>query len=386
MAAGSAGKKFQAPALLAHVDAGKVMKLAQRVEHTLMTEALFPDPKQIDPNLILVSPRNRLGASPNVQHVHFGILKSFLKSSFDRYRLAVDICVEYMSEKGIHQFLDHNRRFSHGNKFLPTILPSVTSGPVYASLACTHLNLALRCIKQGSQSPIGDLSAMISGPDNKSLKEVALDGHKWWVLPEHVGSDKQIDISLWRNQDQNENQATNEIEIMRTITHSAKKLLEGGQGKVSLGDLVSAAQRKNPAKISSTTWMSLTKYYIGFLENGAGDLVEDLSEFHSACVDPRELTVSLRLFQLLAGEDAFRSCPYFRHYMVTTQYTTEKMQSCSYGPSVSQCLEHSHIIMFAKKPADVKALERTIQGLREKYLPILAKGLGDRVARLEMTI
>ena len=106
------------------------------------------------------------------------------------------------------------------------------------------LNLALRCSKQGSHSPIGDLSALISGPDNKSLKEVALDGHKWWALPEHVGSDKQIDISMWRNQDHNENQSTNEIDIMRSITHSAKKLLEGGQGKVSLGDLVSAAQRK----------------------------------------------------------------------------------------------------------------------------------------------
>ena len=70
----SASDRFQAPNPTTSVDQGKFKKLAQRVEETLTTETLYAEPKQLDPNVALVSPLNRLGASPNVQHVHYGIL------------------------------------------------------------------------------------------------------------------------------------------------------------------------------------------------------------------------------------------------------------------------------------------------------------------------
>ena len=72
-----------------------------------------------------------------------------------------------------------------------------------------------------------------------------------------------MDISLWRNQDQNENQGAHEIELLMTIKNSAEQFLKTGQQKVSLGDLVAHASRKNPAKIQVTTWQTLSKYYIG---------------------------------------------------------------------------------------------------------------------------
>ena len=363
------------------MDPGKFLKLAQRVEETLTKEILHQEPKQLDPNVVLVSPLNRLGASPNVQHIHFGILKSFLKNSFDRTRPAIGICIEYRSEQGIKQLLEHNRRFSQGNKLLPPILESATTGPLYGSLACTHLNLAFRCLKNATQSPLGDLWSLL---DHPTLKEVALNGHRWWVLPETLTKEKQMEVSLWRNQDQNENQAINEIEILQTITVVAKAFLSQGKDKVSVGDLVASAQKKNPAKVSPQTWMSLTKYYIGFLENGVAELIEDLAEFHSYCVDPRELTVSLKLFNLMATEEAFKNCPQLRHYLILTQYTMEKVQASSTGPSISQFLETTQIINFAKKPDQVKQLEEIIRDLKNKYLPILSPKVGERCARLEI--
>ena len=33
--------------------------------------------------------------------------------------------------------------------------------------------------------------------------------------------------------------------------------------------------------MSPQTWMSLTKYYIGFLDNGVAELMEDLAEYHA---------------------------------------------------------------------------------------------------------
>ena len=96
----SAADKLQAPKPTASVHQGKFKKLAQRVEETLTTEALYAEPKQLDPSVVLVSPLNRLGASPNVQHVHYGILKSFQKNAYGRTRPAIGICVEYRSEQG----------------------------------------------------------------------------------------------------------------------------------------------------------------------------------------------------------------------------------------------------------------------------------------------
>ena len=255
MAAAEPGK-FEGPKAHAAVDMGKFQKLAQRVEETLTTEVLFPEPKQIDPNLVLVSPMNRWGASPNVQHVHLGILRSFQRNSYDRTRPAIGICVEYKSEKGLQELLAHNRKFSQGNQLLPQ-LPEGLSGPLYGSLACTHLNLAFRAIKNGTHSPIGMLKDLM---EQATLKEVAMNGHRWWVLPETCARERQVDISLWRNQDQNENQQVHEIEILQTIKYSAEGFLKAGKAKVSLSDIVASAQKRNPAKISPETWLSLTKY------------------------------------------------------------------------------------------------------------------------------
>ena len=127
-----------------------------------------------------------------------------------------------------------------GNVFLPTINPD-HSGPWYASLAGSHFNLALRCIKNGTQSPVCDLTTLM---DQKSLKDVVLNGHRWWILPETLTRDQQTDISLWRNMDQNENNCAHEIEVLQTIAHAAHQLMKAGKQVVKEGDLIAVAQRR----------------------------------------------------------------------------------------------------------------------------------------------
>ena len=57
-------------------------------------------------------------------------------------------------------------------------------------------------------SPIGNLCDLLQ--DDQNLRDRATHGHFWLVLPEEVTKDEQVDISLWRNMDQNENQATDQ--------------------------------------------------------------------------------------------------------------------------------------------------------------------------------
>ena len=237
--------KFQAPATSVDlVDTGKMKKLAQRVEQVLTSEILFAEPRQLDPDLVLVAPNNRDGGPPNKMHLHLGILKSFKLKGFDRTRPHVGICIKFASEKGLKELHEHNNRFAKGCK----LLPPIKEGALYGSLAASHFNLALRCIKNGTFSPIGNLGDLLE--DSANLKEVVTSGHRWWVLPETVLKERQVDISLWRNMDQNENQNSHEIEILGGIKATAEHLCKT-QSSVKQADLLAAAIRRNPAKVSS---------------------------------------------------------------------------------------------------------------------------------------
>ena len=132
-------------------------------------------------------------------------------------------------------------------------------------------------------------------------------------------------------------------------------------------------------------WLTLAQYYTGFLENDALPLIEDLTEFHSASVDPKALTVSLKFYQLIAGEQAFQHCPHLRLHLLTTQYCQDKvMDQGSCVAPVSQFLEHAQVMSFAKKADQVAQIENTIKDLKTKYMPSLVEALGARSAGLEM--
>ena len=128
-----------------------------------------------------------------------------------------------------------------GNKCLPPILTS-HGGPWYASLSCSHLNLALRCVANGTSSPVCDLRTLL---EQKSLKSAVEHGHHWWILEESCPKDTQVDIMTWRNQDQNENQSTHEMELLLTLKYACQMFLKAGKTNVTVGDLIAAAQRRN---------------------------------------------------------------------------------------------------------------------------------------------
>ena len=151
-------------------------------------------------------------------------------------------------------------------------------------------------------------------------------------------------------------------------------------------DLVSAAMRSNPAKLSTKTMQVLTKVYIGFLENGVPELVQELVDFHSDTVDPKELTVSTMWIESLVSEEPFQKCPHTFLALWLSQYTHDKVRHQSSGPVVAAFIENANLASRCKKPELLQTLEAQIKDLRGKYLPILEKALGDRQARLEMAV
>jgi len=157
--------RLEAPTLGTNADAAKAMKLAQRVELILGT-CVNQEPRHLDPRSLLVSPQNRDGAPPNVQHVHQGILRSLAQNGFDRSRPAVGICVQLRSPEAKARALEWNRRFTAGNALLPPINEDLVA---YATLAGSHLNLALRLIAAGVPSPACDITTV--APPGSSLSD-----------------------------------------------------------------------------------------------------------------------------------------------------------------------------------------------------------------------
>ena len=350
------------------------------VEKALEEQVINKEPKTIDPRFILVIPRNRDGSPPNVPYLHYTLIKNILIKGFDRTRPQVGICIEFRSESGKKALIEHNRRFSKGNSLLPPIYEDEV---LYGSLAFSHGNLALRIFQAGLKSPAGDLGKALE--DQPSLKEVVHEGHRWWVLPESLAKECQVDISVWRNQDQNDNHGTHEVEILQTIVATAENLSETSK-KVILGDIVAKALKRNPAKISPKVINCLAKFWMQYLESGDQHLVHEFIEWHASEVNPKELVLSNSFFEILVGEAELTKHSLCRMYLVYLQYTMDKVVAQAGGPSKGAFLEPAVIVNLAKKKDILETLEKDLEKLRQELLPKLEEFVSPSIARTYLAL
>ena len=299
---------------------------------------------------------------------------------FDRTRPQIGICIEFRSEAGKQALIEHNRRFSKGNALLPPIYEDLV---LYGSIAFSHGNLALRIFQAGLKSPAGDLNKALE--EQPSLKEVVLEGHRWWILPETVLKEQIADISMWRNQDQNDNHGTHEVEILQTIVATADAISETTK-KVTLGDIVAKASRRNPAKISPKVLNCLAKFWMQFLESGDQKLVQEFVEWHASEVNPKELVVSNAYYQALVDEGEFTQRPFCRMYLLYLQYTQDKTHAVAGGPSKAAFIEPAVLTGLAKKKDILTELEKNIADLRKVHLPQLEVFASPSLARKYLAI
>lgn len=381
-AAGAAGhttllQKIGAPSIGEGVDAAAHWKLAQRVDQT-MQKCINSEPKQIPPGHLLVAPANRDGAPPNIQYVHQGILRSLGKAGFDRTRPQTGICVQFKSTEAKKRLLEYNKTFTLGNPLYP---PIDEAKVLYGTLAGSHLNLALRIIQSGLPSPATDVSKL--APAGSPLGEVVESGHKWYILPEETPVDQQVEVSLWRNMDQNENQGLHEIEVLRSVISCCAEVSKV-RSNLSVADIVARVAHKSPMKTSNLAVHGITKFYLRLLEDKMPELAVELQDFHSSRVNPRELQMSANFFSTLADTRELRGHPLLRHYLLTTAYTPEKARSHIGSAETANFIETSAVAGLVKKPAYPDLLEKLLEGARTSYLPILAKELTAVQARLEL--
>ena len=82
------------------------------------------------------------------------------------------------------------------------------------------------------------------------------EGHLWIVLPSSLDESLKADISMWRNQDQNENQPITDGELIRLCSLSVDDFLKGAPGgkavQMPLHQLVASTCNRTPLRINPT--------------------------------------------------------------------------------------------------------------------------------------
>ena len=204
--------------------------------------------------------------------------------------------------------------------------------------------------------------------------------------PERVcAPETKVEISLWRNADQNENQGTHEIEILQTIMSTAQ-VLQKEQTNVLLSDLVAKAGKRTTHKISPLIMRIVAEFFIQYLNKDQANLLLEMVEFHCLMVNPRELVVAAEFFKNLNREASLVGAPFLNMYILFSQYTKEKTIQRTNGPSTAQFLEAGSINNLCKRPDLVESLEKMIEDLRHKALPVLQKAMQVPMARLQVAV
>ena len=118
-----------------------------------------------------------------------------------------------------------------------------------------------------------------------NLKVAVRDGHRYWILDEKISGDDAMILSEWRNSDNNTNQVTHEIQILRSIQRYCR-----AEAKTSTSVKVATII----AKVSAASIVKLNPNVVGILvkfcvELGVEQYVDEICEFHSSHVNPNEM-------------------------------------------------------------------------------------------------
>ena len=105
-------------------------------------------------------------------------------------------------------------------------------------------------------------------------------------------AETKVDISLWRNADQNANQGTHEIEILQNVVSSAQAL-QKDQVKVTTADLIAKTSKRTTQKIPVYALRTVADLFMGYLNKDRADLLAEIVEYHCYSVNPRELVVAI---------------------------------------------------------------------------------------------
>ena len=366
-------KKIGAPDKTSDQDQAKVLKTSQRVAANMVKYGECDEPLAIDPDELGADMMNRAGAVPNISVCRENIGQSFKAHGFDKNRPMPGIAKDYSKNpQKLEALIQHNLKMSEGDPRWPPVLTKKMSK---GTLASTHLNIAIRLHKHGVMSPTGEPFSI--APDDPNLLRVTQHGHKWWLLSCDIPDAAAIEISEWRNSDNNNNQVKHEIEHIRGLQRVARKEFEvaGSAGIVSLANVVAKFTAQAQLKMVQTTTLDLARFVVDFR---AVVHIDNICTHHSQHVNPNELTVPPALFSEITKQIK-KSASKLKEALIIEAYTPEgAIKKARPLPDVADFIKTSDVKALSCREADIDATEDFFKHSTTKYEPMLRSFMDAR--------
>jgi len=307
---------FGAPDITDHQDQFKMLKTSQRVAANMVKYGVCDDPIEIEPDCIGADRQNRGGATPNITVCRENIGASFKKDGCDKSKPQIGIVKDYSKHpEMLAQLVKHNQEFGMGDPRWPPVFPDKMKN---GSLAATHLTITLRCYKHSLMAPWGETFTVGTCP---ALQRFTEFGHKYWKLTCEIPDADALEISEWRNTDNNCNQVKHEIEHIKGLQRVAKKEIElaGKACVLSLTTVLAKFTTQAQLRLVQQSMLDLTRFVV---DMRAGEEVDEICNFHSQHVNPNDLSVPSYLFGE-ATRNIKRTCPKVKTAIIIEAYDSD---------------------------------------------------------------
>ena len=266
-------------------------KMAKRFQDIVERCRKVPDSVRVNPDCILVHPRNRNGQQPNIPYIHRTLAANLMSQGFDPKRPHDGYLVEIVDPGFKKEVMEYNRMIGMRKVGL---MPPIHDDMVrYAALGGNHLTITLRLFKHAVTSPITGVTFKASDSDTE-LKQVIELGHRYVILDGSKMSKDDCEIvSRWLNSDQDQNQASGSAQLLRTLLDICRDEMKKTT-LVKVSNLISKFASQSVVKIHANVLGSYSKWV---LELGGGEYCEEFLSFHAQHVNPTTLTVSPNWFE-----------------------------------------------------------------------------------------
>ena len=263
------------------------MKKAQIIQSILDRRLVSDEPERVDCDRIGVSEWNRKGMPPNIPYVHRDLYPQIEKDGYKTDRPKPGYIIRFTTPTLLQKNVHHNQVISQGTS---GVFPPICDGAMdSASLGSTHLTLTFRLARHRVVSHLTG-KTFDEGCDPEFAK-VVRKGHLYWILSEDTTQEEATQLSAYFNADQDQNQGTSEIEMMNHVSSVCRLIMKENTTTraVTVAALIQRVQASSSVPVNTDTVGALATYV---LAQGAGLLVDEVDNYHSVNVNPRELSIT----------------------------------------------------------------------------------------------
>lgn len=358
-------------------------KKARVWEDIKANKSLFNgEPQQLVPPSVGVAYQNRKGIPPNMQYVYGNLTHNMKNDGCCASREKVGVVLRYAAGPKLDRQRQHQVMLkSAASERWP---PLNTDNMFDFTLANTHINIKLRLHNAGHVDPISGVSfALEQDPkhDNydKLLNLRAASGLTFYVIDgDQISDNEAFIVSEWFNSDQDQNSASSEVSLIRSIQIKATEI--GADGTVvKLASLVQQVSENSLMRLRPNTVASLGRWVMDFMETP--NMIDDWIDYISDEIDTGELSASPMFFEQCA-KLLSKNNPELKMYVSQVLYDSSVVDRRQRPqPDGAMFIAVKDLEALSKDEAKMAQINCFLRENHTKFMPILAKHCTSQQAK-----